>query len=195
MANELIQSNAFKDLSTDYVVLLHRFVSQRDEFLRTHNLLDGKAIAKLTGLQDSNVSRKMQLLRDGGNILFVRLGDVFLYPEFQLDKQACVYSALVDALPKLYDAGRSGWDNCFWLFTKQSILESRAAQPTNLKNLKFDDMIKRGNRANLQSTYHDTMPIEALRDGNDDIFSALKEEWIDPDNRKIATRKQAIGKH
>ncbi len=192
-AKELLELNSFKSLPADHVLLLHQFVSRRDEFLNSYTFCDAKTIARTIGIRVNNLSRKMQQMREAGEILFVKMGDSYLYPEFQLDRQGNVFSALSYALPMLYEAGRTGWDICFWLFTEHSILLERGLRPNKLKGKSFEDLTNEGKQLKAQTVYHKGIPIENLRNKSVDFFAAQLEEWVAPDNRDLNVRMKALG--
>jgi hypothetical protein len=192
-AKELLESDSFKGLSTDHVRLLHQFVSKRDAFIKTHRLLDAKSIAHLMGIQVNNLPRKMQQLRENNEILFVKMGDAYLYPEFQLDRQGQTYDGLINTLPSMYKAGRTGWDICFWLFNEQSTLIQRPQRVPTLKGKSFEEVMDLGKKIRQQTVYHKGIPIESLRNNEIEIFASQVEDWLAPDKRDVTVRKKALG--
>ena len=192
-AKELLALDAFKGLATNHVMSLHQFASKRDAFFKAHNFLDAKAFANLMGIRVNNLARKMQQFRENESILFVKMGDTYLYPEFQLDRQGNIFSGLVNALPLLYKAGRTGWDICFWLFTEQSTLIERGNRPSNLKGKSFEEAMALGKESRKQAIYHKGLPIDSLIENEAAIFSAQAEDWVVPDSRDVSVRMKALG--
>jgi hypothetical protein len=193
-SNLLKKNKEFTGMREDDVVLLHRFVTKRDEFLKTYNFLDAKRFAAILGLKDINTPRKMKNMREQGLLIFVKTGDAYLYPEFQLNSQGMIFEDLRALLPDFTKAGRSGWDICFWLFNKQSLLLQRSSVDAGkLKGLSFDEMMTTGKKAKAQSQYVKGMPIDALRYGNKTQFFAMAKEWISPDSRLVDSEVTSLG--
>lgn len=197
LSNLLTYNKVFKDMQEDDVILLHRFVTKRDHFLKTHHFHDAKTFAAIIGIQDQNTPRKMKSMREKNQLICVKTGDTFLYPEFQVNNQGVVFEDLQQVLPRFLEFNRSGWDICFWLFTEQTVLMKRAKLAAKkLTGLSFDEMMEVGEIASAQSQYVTTMPIEALRKGEKDIFLSMVDEWLSPDLRAIDSpdsREIAVG--
>lgn len=190
----LLKNQELRNIGENELILLHRFVRQREEFFTKHSFADATRFMELTGDQDTNISRKMKALRENDEVIYVQQGTTLLYPEFQLNNQGVMYEDLLSALPKLHKASRSNWDICFWLFTEQSIVIKRGkVDPKKLSGMSFEEMAKAGEKASKHSTYFTGTPMEALISGDFSTFNMLVENWIAPDERLVETEDVAIG--
>ncbi|MUJ20450.1 hypothetical protein [Aliivibrio fischeri] len=120
--NEL-ESSGIETLPESSLILTQRFLKKRAHFVKSHTLLSAIEFATALGVQDKNTSRTLTRMRKKGEVLAIKLNDTYLYPSFQLNSEACVYPALVSAIPKLLTQFTE-WDIAFWLTKAYTITES-----------------------------------------------------------------------
>ncbi|WP_139310528.1 hypothetical protein [Photobacterium proteolyticum] len=119
-------------------------------------------------------------------IITVMIDGQLQYPAFQFNSDGQVYPVLREHLPRLLNSGRSGWDICFWLFTKQSITLKRAMpNAAVLKGISIEEMLELGKQAAEQTERYEGRPIDAATSGSSEVFAACVEHLLNPDYRVI----------
>lgn len=182
---ELELMNAGLERTTESgLVLMHRFVKQRQAFLTQHELLKGKDVAKILGMTDSNLSRALARKRDAGQLLSVRMNDSDVYPDLQFNKHAQVYPALQKHLPELLKYA-DPWDVALWLVERRTVqLVVRAHDVSDAdKYLKdgdidFDTLIDDLDNDSNSGDVITSTPLALLQRGEDELFDRYVDEWL-----------------
>lgn len=119
-------------------------------------------------------------------VITVMIDNQLQFPAFQFDEHGRVLPVLQEHLPRLLGSDRSGWDICFWLFTKQSITLKRAVpNAARLRGISVEEMLKLGKLAAEQTERYVGKPIDAATDEKSDIFASCVEYLLNPDYRVI----------
>jgi hypothetical protein len=183
---KLSNDTHFTELNETDLILLHRFVKRRDALLKSQPFVDASSFAKLLGLNDQNVARKMKQLRDKQQVLAVEMTGSVMYPQFQLDKEGAIYPALVAELPRILDAGRSNWEICFWLHDEQTLTISSPAIDTKaLVDISLEEILALGKAREAATIYHTGTPMNTLVTNNTATFVHFVDDWIAPDERTV----------
>ncbi|ACH64686.1 hypothetical protein ACTFQF_00690 [Aliivibrio fischeri] len=193
--NEL-EKSGIEDISESALILTQRFLKKRTEFTAKHSLLNAKEFVKALGVTDSNPSRYMNRMRENNMVLAVKINESYSYPEFQLDKEASVYSALVQAVAKL-SKYMSGWDIAFWLTETHTItqyipvldfdvVEEKAKTLTSLDEIAafIDDNVD-------SSGVVSATPLSLLESGDTDLFNEFVESML-IDEREVTLKVSSV---
>ena len=113
-------------------------------------------------------------------ILIVEVDGSKLVPMFQFGKDNKVYKCLKNVLPEL-KSHRSDWDICFWLTTKlSSVIEAAVPTEQQIEACKCpDDIINLGIRAEEQSTFVTSTPLELLASDEETAFIIFYQNLLD----------------
>ncbi|WCE31893.1 hypothetical protein [Vibrio sp. SCSIO 43137] len=187
---EALSTLPLDEISESRLVLRQRFVKKRTQFYRQHNILDSKTFSALIDIKDSNPSRKLNRMREQGKVLALRTNDGFVYPEFQLDTETCVYTGLQAELPRLYEK-LTGWDIAFWLTTPATLITKlfnpSADEIANLsgQDLSLDQIVDSVLAPDLDDGSITAKPIELLEKGESKLFSEFVTDYLNPQERVI----------
>ncbi|WP_375752003.1 hypothetical protein [Vibrio sp. HN007] len=191
---EQLEQLGIQRMAESQVVATQRFAVKRAQFLEKHDLYDAKQLAQTLQLRDSNANRAVNKLRDSQSVLAVKTQDGFMYPAFQLDREACIYEPLSHALPKLYKS-MTGWDIAFWLTECFTVTMEITEMPDSVvedivkQELSLDDMADVVSQDETPDGTVTSRPIDLLVNGDDATFSVFVEALLHEDTRVIPHAK------
>ncbi|AZL83329.1 hypothetical protein EIJ81_00225 (plasmid) [Aliivibrio salmonicida] len=170
-----LERSGIESVSESSLILTQRFLKKRTHFVNSNTLLSAIDFATALGVQDKNTSRTLTRLRTKGEVLAIKLNDTYLYPSFQLNAEACVYPALIRAIPILLTQFTE-WDIAFWLTTAYTITQSIDVLDLNdveesLKTLKSLEDIALFVEKNISTDGTTTaVPLELLQKDEFELF-------------------------
>ncbi|MDD9175940.1 hypothetical protein PVK63_14445 [Aliivibrio sp. S2TY2] len=178
-----LEKSGIEEISESALILTQRFLKKRSDFMAHHSLLNAKEFVKALGVTDSNPSRYMNRMRENNMVLAVKINENYSYPAFQLDKEASVYTELVQSIPKL-SKYMSGWDISFWLTEMHTITQYMSVPDFDVVEQKaktitsLDDITAFIDDNADSSGVVSATPLSLLEGGETDLFDEFVDSMI-----------------
>ena len=171
------------------LALLKRASDRKRLILQSHEFLGPSEFAGLLparfkeGQPGTNPSSTLLRMKDRGELIGIKQAGNYLYPAFQLDPRlGDVYPELRTLYRRAMEAGEIEWDIIDWLTSPQPTLagfnaDKHALGPMNSLDDVFDMMsnITAGNAEPDPTRRKLRIPIEALQNGETELFSSMME--------------------
>jgi len=104
---------------------MERLLRERENIIRTVPMLDAEELARLRGSQASQHRALAKRWRDSGELLGVKVGREFRYPEFQFDPRSGQLRPQMAHILALLHAGEDdadGWRAMHWFYARAGTL-------------------------------------------------------------------------
>lgn len=180
----VLEDNAqfMREQSEEQVVMLSRFVKQRQTFFNNYAMYDQKEVLRTLNYPLSNVGRTITTLIADNNVIWLEFAGKKHFPAFQFNHRAQVYPALLAVIPKMLQAGKDMWDICFWLTTPMSVLlQAKRPVSKDLVGISLEELKEVAAKASGEAQYYHEAPLQALMAGDEDAFAQLAKRWLNAD--------------
>lgn len=127
------QLSPLSDESTLDVALMHRYVQQREQFIRENDMVSAELALDYLGESKSNVARKINELIKRNQLLVIKHNGKNLIPEFQFNAKGAVYNEIISILNNADKSGVTPLELALWLTSERTEVQAQSHQPSNLK--------------------------------------------------------------
>lgn len=177
----------FMSRSETEVALMYRYVQQRNAFFEQHSMLTADEVINVLGLAKKNARRTVRDLSNKHQLILFKHENKLSAPAFQFTAKGLVYPAIIQVLPKVIEQGIQPLEFAMWLVQKTSALLNTNTSQINTKGMGFEQVLQQAEQANQTAKHYHGKPIEALAEGNNEVFLALVHRWLYPDTFNLSS--------